>query len=195
MISSLSTSPNHLIRSCEVVRGDHGRGPRCRSTASQEGPVRVGYRNLSSLVDVYLTAPGTAPSTTPLARDVAYGAVTSFQSLAPGRDTVDMRAAGAAPDSPPPVTSAVDVAAGSAQSLLFFDTGAGGAVQGNLLTDDLTPAAAGDGRVRIVQGAADAAPVDMQALGGPRLATSLEYGTATDYATVAAQLERRPHLR
>ncbi len=156
--------------------------------AQSAGELRLGHLSpRTPAVDIYLTPPGATPSTTPLARGVAYGAVTGFESLAPGRYTVDMRVAGAAPASLPPVTAAVDVAAGSAQSLLFFDTGAGGTVQGNLLTDDLTPAAAGDGRVRIVQGDADAGSVDMQALGGPRLATALQYGTATDYATVAAR--------
>lgn len=156
--------------------------------AQSPGELRLGHLSpRTPAVDIYLTAPGAAPSVTPLARGVGYSAVTGFQSLAPGRYTIDMRVAGADPQSPPAVTAAVDVASGSAQSLLFFDTGAGGTVQGNLLTDDLTPAAAGDGRVRIVQGDAAAGPVDMQALGGPRLATALQYGTATDYATVAAR--------
>lgn len=151
------------------------------------GQVRLGHLSPSTpAVDIYLTAPGEAPSREPLVAGAGYGAVTPYQPLATGRWTVEMRSAGAAPDSAPPLTSAVDVAPGSAQSLLFFDTGALGSVQGQLLTDDLDPAAAGTGRMRIVQGAGGE-PVDMQAAGGPTLATGLEYGTVTDYASVGAR--------
>lgn len=152
------------------------------------GQVRLGHLSPSTPgVDVYLTAPGETPSQEPLVRDAGYGAVTPYKDLAPGRYTVEMRSAGAAPDSPAPLSAAVEVTPGSAQSLLFFDTGAMGTVQGQLVVDDLSPAESGTGRVRIVQGAQGDAAIDMQAAGGPRLATGLEYGTVTDYASVEAR--------
>lgn len=152
------------------------------------GQVRLGHLSPSTpAVDIYLTAPGAAPSTAPLVSDAGYGAVTPYQGLAAGRWIVEMRLSGDSSDTAAPLTAALEVTPGSAQSLLLFDTGEGGAVQGQLLTDDLSPAAAGSGRVRIIQGAAGIAPVQMQAAGGPRLATGLEYGTVTDYADVAAR--------
>lgn len=152
------------------------------------GQVRLGHLSPSTpAVDVYLTADGAPAAREPLLRGAVYGVITPYQDLAPGRYTVDMRTAGSSPDTEPPLSAAVQVTPQSAQSLLFFDTGEGGTVQGHLLTDDRTPAAAGSGRVRVVQGAASAGPVEMQALGGPRLATALAYGTVTDYATVDAR--------
>lgn len=156
--------------------------------APELGQVRLGHLSPSTPgVDIYLTSPGAVPSREPLVQDAGYGAVTPYQELAPGRYTVEMRSAGAAVDSPAPLSAAVEVTAGSAQSLLFFDTGAMGTVQGQLVVDDLTPAVAGTGRVRVVQGAAGDAAVDMQAAGGPRLAMGLQYGTVTDYASVGAR--------
>lgn len=152
------------------------------------GHVRLGHLSPTTpAVDVYLTAPGADAAREPLVAQAGYGAVTPYQDLAPGRWTVEMRPAGASPDTAAPLTAALEVAPGSAQSLLFFDTGVNGEVQGELLTDDLSPAAAGSGRVRVIQGAAGEAPVEMQAAGGPRLATALQYGSVTDYATVDAR--------
>jgi hypothetical protein len=156
--------------------------------APETGQVRLGHLSPSTpAVDVYLTEPGAVASRTPLVADAGYGAVTPYQSLTAGRWTVEMRPAGTSPDAPAPLSAALDVAPGSAQSLLFFDTGEGGTVQGQLLTDDLAVAPAGSGRVRIIQGAEGGAPVEMQAAGGPRLATDLSYGSVTDYATVDAR--------
>jgi hypothetical protein len=152
------------------------------------GQVRLGHLSPTTpAVDVYLTAPGAAASREPLVAEAGYGAITPYQDLTPGRWTVEMRPAGSSPDTAAPLTAALEVAPGSAQSLLFFDTGAGGVVQGELLTDDLGPVTAGAGRVRVIQGAAGADPVEMQAAGGPRLATDLAYGSVTDYATVEAR--------
>lgn len=154
----------------------------------ETGQVRLGHLSPTTpAVDVYLTPPGEAPSRTPLVKGAGYGAVTGYQQLETGRWTVEMRPAGASADTAAPLSAALDVAPGSAQSLLFFDTGAQGTVQGQLLTDDLTAAPSGSGRVRIIQGAEGSAPVEMQAAGGPRLATDLAYGSVTDYATVGAQ--------
>lgn len=154
----------------------------------QVGELRLGHLSPSTpAVDIYLTAPGAEPSRQPLVTGADYGAVTPYQELAPGRYTIEMRATGTPADTPAPLSSAVDIGGGTAQSLLFFDTGAMGTVQGQLVTDDLSAAAPGSGRVRVVQGAAGGVPVDMQAAGGPRLATALAYGTITDYASVEAR--------
>lgn len=148
------------------------------------GQLRLGHLSPSTpAVDIYLGPPGAVAL---LAGDAGYGAVTGYRSLDPGRYDVELRPAGAAADSAPALTSAVDVAPGSVQSLLFFDTGAGGAAQGQLLADDLT-AVPRSGRVRVVQAADGIGPVDVQAAGGPRLATDLAYGTTTDYAVVEAR--------
>jgi hypothetical protein len=152
------------------------------------GLLRVGHLSPTTpAVDVYVSAEGATPATQPEARGAAYGAVTAYETLAPGRYTVAMRLAGAPAAGPPAVTSTIDVAAGSAQSLMFFDTGAGGAVQGEVLPDSRSGPSAGTGLVRVVQGAQGVGPVGIEATGGPRLATDLAYGTATEYRSVAAK--------
>ena len=152
------------------------------------GLLRVGHLSPTTpAVDVYVTADGAAPATTPEARGAAYGAVTGYETLAPGRYTVAMRPAGSPAAGPPAVTSTVDVAADSAQSLMFFDTGSGGVVQGEVLADNRSAPAAGAGLIRVIQGAQGVGPVDIEAVDGPRLATALAYGTATEYRSVAAK--------
>ncbi len=88
---------------------------------------------------------------------------------------------------PAAVTSTVDVDAASAQSVMFFDTGSGGAVRGEVLADSRTGTTAGAGLVRVVQGADGVGPVGIEAVDGPRLATDLAYGTATAYRSVPAK--------
>jgi hypothetical protein len=77
----------------------------------------------------------------------------------------------------------IDLKAGSAQSLLVFETGPNGGLQGKLVTDELTAPAAGSGRLRLVQGA-EGAGLTVTASGGTELARDVAYGTTTPYSEV-----------
>lgn len=153
------------------------------------GQVRLGHLSPStSAVDVTVEGPEGASSTSQVvARGAAYGAVTDYLKLVPGRYSVEMRPAGADPTTPAVLSAGLQIAPQSAQSLFFFDSGPSGQVRGELIDDDLTAPPTDSGRVRIVQAAEGIAPVQALAVDGPRLATDLGYGTVTDYSTVAAK--------
>lgn len=156
--------------------------------AQPVGQLRLGHLSPGTgAVVATISGPDGAGSTEQtVARDAAYGDVTGYLRLVPGRYTVTMRPVGSDPSAPAPLAAGLQIAPGTAQSLFFFDTDSG-QVRGDLVTDDLTAPAAGSGRVRVVQGARTPTPLQALAVGGPRLATDLAYGAVTEYATVAAR--------
>lgn len=153
------------------------------------GKVRLGHLSPSTPgVDITLSGPeGPASVDQRVGSGVGYGAVTDYLNLVPGRYSISMRPAGSDPNAPAPLSAGLQIASGSAQTLLFFDNGAGGSVRGELVNDDLAAPGNTDGKVRLVQGAEGVPPVQALAVDGPRLATDLGYGTVTDYSTVAAK--------
>lgn len=94
-----------------------------------------------------------------------------------------MRLAGAPDSSPPIVTGTLDAVEGSAYTAAGLGPRAQLAVR--VLSDDLTPAGAGQARIRVVQGAEQAGTV---AIGwnSARAFDGVAFGTATDYVTVPA---------
>lgn len=152
------------------------------------GKVRLGHLSPSTPgVDITLSGPeGPSSVDQRVGGGVAYGAVTGYLNLVPGRYSIAMRPAGSDPKAAAPLSAGLQIAPGSAQSLLFFDDGAG-SVRGEMVNDDLTAPGTSDGKVRLVQGAEGVPPVQALAVDGPRLATDLAYGTVTDYSTVAAK--------
>ncbi|MBW0101575.1 DUF4397 domain-containing protein [Pseudonocardia sp. KRD291] len=153
------------------------------------GQIRLGHLSPTTPgVDITLSGPeGPSSVDQRIASGAAYGAVTGYLKLVPGRYTISMRPAGSDPNAEAPLAAGLQVAAGTAQSLLFFDNGSGGSVRGELVNDDLSVPTAADGKVRLVQGADGLPPLQALAVDGPKLATDLAYGTVTDYATVAAK--------
>lgn len=153
------------------------------------GKVRLGHLSPATPgVDITLSGPeGPSSVDQRVGSGVAYGAVTDYLNLVPGRYSIAMRPAGSDPKAPAPLSAGLQIAAGTAQSLLFFDDGTGGSVRGELVNDDLSAPGNSDGKVRLVQGAEGIPPVQALAVDGPRLATDLAYGTITDYSTVAAR--------
>lgn len=154
------------------------------------GQIRLGHLSpTTQAVDITLSGPEGASSVDQrVASDAGYGAVTKYLSLVPGRYAISMRPAGSDPNAPAPLSAGLQIAPGTAQTLLFFDNGAGGSVRGELVNDDLDAPDATDGKVRLVQGADGLPPLQALAVDGPKLATDLSYGTITDYATIAAKV-------
>lgn len=153
------------------------------------GQVRLGHLSPTTPgVDITLSGPeGPSSVDQHVGSGVAYSAVTDYLRLVPGRYSISMRPAGSDPNAAAPLSAGLQIASGSAQTLLFFDNGTGGSVRGELVNDDLSAPATSDGKVRLVQGAEGIPPVQALAVDGPRLATDLAYGTVTDYAMVAAK--------
>jgi hypothetical protein len=102
----------------------------------------------------------------------------------PGIYTVSMRKAGAAADSPPVLSTTVQVAAGAARTVAgvghFADLGL------RVIDDDLAPPLAGTARMRVIAAAATAPTLDVALPGGRSLAHGLSFATTSDYVDVPA---------
>ncbi|MBB5857906.1 DUF4397 domain-containing protein [Amycolatopsis umgeniensis] len=147
------------------------------------GWIRVGHLSPKvPPVDVYFAAFGKAEKV--VIRKAGYGAVTPYSSVAPGAYTISMRPADAAASSPPALSATIEIKETSAYSLLVFANGPGGGLQGDLVQDDLTAPAAGNGRVRVVQGSAALAPVTVTGPDGKAVASDAAYGVTTPYTNL-----------
>jgi hypothetical protein len=134
-------------------------------------------------VDVYLTA--FSGGTTKLAlSNVGYGDVSDYQTIPAGLYTVGMRPAGADPSTPVAISWTLDAKPGGAFTAMAI--GMHDALQGRVLTDDLTAAPPDQARVRIIQAASTAPKVDVKADNGPVVGTAVPFGASTDYENVAA---------
>jgi hypothetical protein len=116
-------------------------------------------------------------------RKAGYGAVTPYSSLDPGKYTLSMRPADAAPATPPALSATIEIAERSAYSLLVFANGPDNTLKGTLVTDDLTTPGAGKGRLRVVEGSAAIAPVSVDGP-GVLLAQDAPYGFTSPYVDV-----------
>jgi hypothetical protein len=114
--------------------------------------------------------------------NVGYGDVSNYQRINPGVYVVSMRPHNAPADSPPAISWTLDAKAGAAYTAAAI--GMNASLQAVILDDELTPPAAGTGRVRIVQAASTAPSVSVQANGGVDLADKLAFGKTSDYQTV-----------
>jgi hypothetical protein len=115
--------------------------------------------------------------------DVGYGDVSTYQQIQPGSYTVEMRLAGAPADSPAVVAGTLQAVEGGAYTAAGLGPRAELAVR--ILADDLTPPAAGEARIRVVQGAQEAGDVSIAWNRAP-MVDRVAFGTATDYVSVPA---------
>lgn len=134
-------------------------------------------------VDVYLT--NFAGGTTTLAlSNVGYGDVSDYQRIKPGLYTVGMRPAGADPSTPVAISWTLDAKPGEAFTACAV--GMHDALQGRVLTDDLTPPPHGEARVRVIQAASHAPKADVVANDGPVIGSAVPFASTTDYTAVPA---------
>lgn len=133
-------------------------------------------------VDVYLTPFGKSAAVVVL-RGVGYGALSPYQQLPAGRYSVAMRAAGAAPSSPPVISVTVNATAGSAHTVA--GVGRFSSLGLKVLDDDLALPPAGQARVRVIQASARVPSLNVSTENGP-VASNVAFATTTDYQTVPA---------
>ncbi|MEO7059009.1 MAG: DUF4397 domain-containing protein [Lapillicoccus sp.] len=126
----------------------------------------------------------TSGTSTPIimSPSAGYGDVTAYQKISPGDYTVSITDAGAPVDAKPVLSRSFTAAAGKAQTLAVIGTAS--APRLAVLTDDLTPPAAGSARVRVLSASSLAPVVNIMAVGGPTLASGAVLGTSTGYTTV-----------
>jgi hypothetical protein len=134
-------------------------------------------------VDVYLTAVA-GGSTQLWLSGVGYGDVSPYRRLAAGLYAVSMRAHGASESTPPALSWTLNARAGQAYTAAAV--GMNNQLHGIILRDELTPPAAGGGRVRVIQAASRAPQASVVAHDEAVVAKSAAFATATPYTTVPA---------
>lgn len=148
------------------------------------GWVRVAHLSPDTTsVDVTLTALAGGGASFEL-DDVAYGAVSPYWSLEPGTYVVSMVPADAPDGTAPVIQQSVDVASGTPVTVAAL--GRNAVLSTKVFTDDLTPPADGQARVRVIQASTTASQVDVTTTTGTALATDAQQGTATNYTSVPA---------
>ena len=115
---------------------------------------------------------------------VGYGTVSDYQDVPPGEYTVSMRPAGAAADTPPVLSTTVEVTGDSARTVagvgLFAKLGLA------IIDDSLATPPSGQARIRVLAGASNAQTVDVTTADGTAVAKALPFATTGDYVDVPA---------
>lgn len=116
--------------------------------------------------------------------DVAYGDVSTYQSLAPGSYTISMVAAGSTDWTNVALSDTVTVDAASATTVAAYGPSADLKVRA--FSDDLAGPTAGNARIRLVQASTLTPTVDVSTTTGLSIARGARAGSATAYAEVPA---------
>jgi len=115
---------------------------------------------------------------------LGYGQVSEYMPLTAGVYAFSMRPAGSPATDEAVLRISADLAARTSYTFAAF--GRRAELNTDLLTDDLSAPPAGQGRVRLIQAAIDAGPVDVSASGGPPLARGADLGEVGSYMAVPA---------
>lgn len=152
------------------------------TAAAAEDPAYVRLAHLSPdtpPVDVSLVAVDD-PARQFTATGVDYGSVSDYRPVPAGTYVVAMRAAGAAPDSPPVIATTITAVAGDAFTVA--GTGPYAELGLEVLTDDLAAPPAGRAKIRVVNAAAGAPSVSVASDRLP--AETVPFAGTTPYRTV-----------
>jgi hypothetical protein len=129
-----------------------------------------------------VTARGTGDAAGP-PEELGYGGTSPHRAVPPGAYAVSVRAVGAAPGSPPVLSTTVELPASTARTVAAVGSFAD--LRLVVLDDDLTPPPAGSARVRVLAAAAGAPSLDVSAA-GVAVATGLGPTEAGPYVAVPA---------
>jgi hypothetical protein len=152
------------------------------SASAQDGWVRIAHLSPQApAMDIYLYPFGDPAHPTVL-RDVSYGDVSAYMTLAPGEYTVAMRGLNAPATSHPALVSSFMVGAKTAYTVAALGPDPGLRV---VVLQDQTTAPKGQALVRVVQASLKDDHVTVS-YGSTVLATQLAFGSVTSYAGVAA---------
>ncbi|WIB61215.1 DUF4397 domain-containing protein [Curtobacterium sp. MCLR17_007] len=157
--------------------------PQSATAATDDGWLRVGHLSPDTKgVDVELSSLAGGKKVFGL-DDVTYGQVSGYQELPSGTYVLSMRAADA-PDSTPVISTDVTVQPGNASTVVAY--GKNTSLKTAAYTDDLQQPGDGKAKLRLVQAATTAKKVDVTASDGTQVASDAAFGSASQYATVAA---------
>lgn len=135
-------------------------------------------------VDVYLSPFGRTSQQKLVLDHVGYGAMSPYQTLQTGYYTVAMRPTGADPSTPAVIST--DIRLSTSKAYTLAGTGLNKQLSLRLFEDDLTPPAADESRVRVIQAANSAPSINVKTAAGGMLASDTKFATTTGYAAVPA---------
>ncbi|GAA3597666.1 hypothetical protein GCM10022223_11050 [Kineosporia mesophila] len=127
---------------------------------------------------------GAEGSSIEMSPSATYGDVTQYQQFAPGTYTVNVSDSSSPASGAPMLSRSLTVAGDQAYTLAVLGTSK--APRLATLSDDLTPPAAGQARVRVLPAASQAPQATIKAQGGPTIVDNAVLGQASAYASVPA---------
>jgi len=159
-------------------------GGTAQAAPDADGLLRLAHLSPDTpAVDVYVDAVADPDAGITL-EGVGYGAVSEYQDVPTGSYTVSMRQAGASPDTPPVLSTTVEVTGDTARTVagvgLFADLGL------TIIEDSLQTPPDQQSRVRVLAGAANAETLDVGLAGGATVATGLAFADTSEYVDVPA---------
>jgi hypothetical protein len=135
-------------------------------------------------VDIYLAPYGRTDDSELILSHVGYGAMSPYRTMRTGYYTVSMRPAGAASSTPAVIST--DIRLSTSKAYTLAGIGLNKALALRLFNDDLTPPAANQSRVRLIQAADSAPAINVTTESGAKLASSTPFATTTSYAALPA---------
>ncbi len=157
------------------------------ASAAEQAQTPHGWARVAHLspdtksVDVALTAVAGGQILFDL-KDVAYGDVSDYLRLPVGAYVVDMTPTGSTENSAPALSQLITVKEDQPLTLAVLGTNAN--LTAKVVSDDLTPPADGQARVRVLQASTVAETVEIQTSMGMTIAAGTKSGEVTGYATV-----------
>ncbi|GGF41489.1 DUF4397 domain-containing protein [Subtercola lobariae] len=159
------------------------------SAMAADAPTAGGWIRIAHLspdtkaVDVTLTALAGGAKVYEL-DDLAYGAVSAYVAMSQGTYVVAMVPTGSPANTPAMIQQSINVVSG--QPMTVAALGKNSDLKTVVFPDDLTPPAAGQARVRVIQASTDVSSVSIATSTGQPVTADAKQGTATGYASVPA---------
>jgi hypothetical protein len=159
-------------------------GGTAQAAPEENGLIRLAHLSPDTpAVDVYVDSVADPASDITL-EGVGYGTVSDYRDVPPGTYTVSMRPADASPDTPPVLSTTLDVTGHTARTVagvgMFADLGL------KIIEDSLETPPSGQARIRVLAGASNAKTVDVALADGTAVAMGLGFAGTSDYVDVPA---------
>jgi hypothetical protein len=182
----LATAGTTLAAALALTLGTAGAFGAAAAHADEPGDGWVRVAHLSpdtKSVDVRLTALAGGGLISEL-DGIAYGAVSDYLEVPQGTYVVSMVPTGSPASTAPMVRQSVNILSGQPVTVAAYGRNAD--LDTTVFSDDLTPPAAGQARVRVIQASTTAKSVDIATTTGLSVTKNAKQGTATGYASVGA---------
>lgn len=115
-------------------------------------------------------------------RNVTYETTSDYRAVSAGSHEVTLRVAGSDPSAKPVVEAEAALAANRAYTIAGL--GPADELRAVVFEDDLSSPPTGSAKVRVIHTALDTGKLDVQATGGPQLASDVAFATATSYTVL-----------